>query len=43
MDSWRTIFADDEVRIQCRGQRKLSAHQREQIEAAARLIGLALK
>jgi DNA-binding transcriptional MerR regulator len=43
MDSWRTIFVDNEVRIQCRGQRKLSAHQREQIEAAARLIGLALK
>jgi DNA-binding transcriptional MerR regulator len=42
-ESWRTIFADAEVRIQCRGQRMLSTHQREQIEAAARVIGLALK
>ena len=43
IDPWRTIFADERVRIQCRGKRKLTSHQQEQIEAAARLIELALK
>ena len=43
IDPWRTIFADEQVRIQCRGRRKLTSHQEEQIEAAARLIELALK
>jgi len=40
---WRTVFSDDRVRIQCRGTRKLTPHQEEQIETAARLIELALK
>ncbi|NNK97407.1 MAG: MerR family transcriptional regulator [Xanthomonadales bacterium] len=40
---WRTIFADGQVRVQCRGERRLTSHQREQIEAAARLIELALR
>ncbi len=40
---WRTIFADEQLRIQCRGNRKLTSHQEEQIEAAARLIELALR
>ena len=43
IDPWRTIFADKQVRIQCRGRRKLTSHQEEQIEAAARLIELALR
>ena len=43
IDPWRTIFADERVRIQCRGKRKLTSHQQEQIAAAARLIELALK
>ena len=42
-EPWRTIFADEQVRIQRRGNRKLTSHQREQIEAAAKLIGLALR
>jgi DNA-binding transcriptional MerR regulator len=40
---WQTIFRDERLRIQCRGKRKLSPHQKEQIETAARLIQLALK
>jgi len=40
---WRTIYADEHVRIQRRGNQELSQHQEEQIEAAARLIKLALK
>jgi DNA-binding transcriptional MerR regulator len=42
-EPWRTIFADEQVRIQRRGNRKLTSHQEEQIEAAARLIELALR
>ena len=42
-EPWRTIFADEQVRIQRRGNRKLTSHQEEQIEAAAKLIGLALR
>ena len=42
IDPWRTIFADEQVRIQSRGKGKLTSHQQEQIEAAARLIELAL-
>ena len=42
-EPWRTIFADARVRIQCRGNRRLTSHQEEQIEAAARLIELALR
>ena len=40
---WRTVFADEQLRIQCRGKSKLTAHQEEQIKAAAKLIELALK
>ena len=40
---WRTIFEDGQLRIQSRGNRELTEHQEEQIEAAARLIELALK
>ena len=40
---WRTIFQDGEVRIQCRGKRELTEHQKEQIKAATKLIELALK
>ena len=43
IDPWHTIFTDDRLRIQCRGKRKLTPHQQEQIETAARLIELALK
>ena len=42
-EPWRTIFADEQLRIQCRGNRKLTSHQEEQIEAAAKLIELALR
>jgi DNA-binding transcriptional MerR regulator len=42
-NAWRTIFADGQVRIQCRGKHKLTAHQEEQIKAATKLIELALK
>ena len=42
-EPWRTIFVDEQLRVQSRGERKLTSHQREQIEAAARLIELALK
>jgi len=42
-EPWRTIFADGQVRVQCRGRRRLTSHQQEQIEAAARLIELALR
>jgi len=42
-EPWRTIFADEQVRIQRRGNRKLTSHQEEQIEAAAKLIELALR
>ena len=40
---WRTVFADEQLRIQCRGKSNLTAHQEEQIKAAAKLIELALK
>ena len=43
IDPWRTVFSDDRLRIQCRGTRKLTPHQEEQIETAAHLIKLALK
>ena len=43
IDPWRTVFSDDRLRIQCRGTRKLTPHQEEQIATAARLIELALK
>ncbi len=42
-DPWRTIFTRGPVRIQFRGQHLPNAHQRQQLEAAARLIELALK
>lgn len=42
-EPWRTIFADEQIRIQCRGNRRLTSHQEEQIETAARLIELALR
>jgi len=42
-EPWRTIFTDQQVRIQCRGERRLTPHQQEQIETAAHLIKLALK
>ena len=42
-EPWRTIFADEQVRIQRRGNRKLTSHQEEQIKAAAKLIELALR
>jgi len=42
-EPWQTIFADRQLRIQCRGKRKLTSHQQDQIEAAARLIELALR
>jgi DNA-binding transcriptional MerR regulator len=42
-DPWRTIFTSGPVRIQFRGQHLPNAHQRQQLEAAARLIELALK
>ena len=40
---WRTIFKDGQVRIQSRGNRELTEHQKEQIKTAAKLIELALK
>ena len=43
VNPWQTVFADGQVRVQCRGVRSLTSHQEEQIEAAARLIELALK
>ena len=43
VNPWQTVFADGQVRVQCRGGRKLTSHQMEQIEAAARLIELALR
>lgn len=43
VDPWQTIFADEQIRIQCRGKRNLTPHKEEQIKAAARLIELALK
>jgi DNA-binding transcriptional MerR regulator len=42
-EPWRMIFADEQLRIQYRGDRKLTSHQEEQIEAAAKLIELALR
>ncbi len=42
-DPWQTIFSRGPVRIQFRGQLVPNSHQREQIEAAARLIELAMK
>ena len=42
-DPWRTVFTDERIRIQCRGKRKLTPLQEEQIETAARLIELALR
>ncbi len=42
-EPWRTIFADAHVRIQCRGHGRLTSHQEEQIETAAKLIRLALR
>ena len=43
VNPWQTVFADGQVRVQCRGVRSLTSHQEEQIEAAARLIELALR
>ena len=37
-----SVFFNDQVRVQCKGSRRLTPHQEEQIEAAARLIELAL-
>lgn len=42
-DPWHTIFTRGPVRIQFRGRHLPNAHQREQLEAAARLIELALQ
>ena len=42
-DRWHTIFEARQIRIQTLRKRELSSHQEEQIEAAARLIELALK
>lgn len=42
-DPWRIIFANEQVRIQYRGDSSLTSLQQEQIETAARLIELALK
>jgi DNA-binding transcriptional MerR regulator len=42
-DPWQTIYTSGPVRIQFRGRYLPNAHQREQLEAAARLIELALK
>jgi len=42
-DPWHTVFVSKEVRIQCRNNSELSDHQQEQVEAAARLIELAIK
>ena len=39
----RVVFEDEQVRIQCRGRKKLTPHQKEQVEAAARLIELAIR
>mgnify|MGYP001815140397 CR=1 FL=1 len=43
VNPWQTVFADEQVRVQCRGVRSLTSHQKEQVEAAARLIELALR
>jgi len=40
---WRSVFADDQLRIQYQGNHKLTPHQEEQIATAAHLIKLALK
>ena len=40
---WRSVFADDQLRIQYQGNHRLTPHQEEQIETAAHLIKLALK
>ena len=40
---WRSVFADDQLRIQYQGNHRLTPHQEEQIATAARLIELALK
>ena len=40
---WRSVFADDQLRIQYQGNHNLTPHQEEQIETAAHLIRLALK
>ena len=40
---WRSVFADDQLRIQYQGNHKLTPHQKEQVETAAHLIKLALK
>ncbi len=42
-DPWHTIFETHKIRIQTLGARGLSNHQEEQVEAAARLIELALR
>ena len=42
-EPWQTVFFNDQVRVQCKGSRRLTPHQEEQIEAAARLIELALR
>lgn len=42
-EPWRTVYSNEQLHILCRGNRKLTPHQEEQIEAAARLIELALK
>jgi len=42
-DSWRTIFVDEQLRIQYRGRSRLTSLQQEQVATAARLIELALK
>ena len=42
-EPWRTVFSDEQLRIQCRKDEELTANQEEQIRTAARLIELALK
>ena len=42
-DPWQTVYSNEQVRVQCRGNKRLSSHQEEQVEAAAKLIELALK
>ena len=43
VNPWQTVFAEEQVRVQCRGVRSLTSHQEEQIETAAKLIRLALR
>ena len=42
-EPWRTVYSNEKVRVQCKGNKKLTEHQEEQVEAASRLIELALR